>query len=341
MLLLSASSVPAWAQDVIYFVNGDRLTGKIKTLGRGQLVIDVPTIDGDAHLDWRKIARIDSARVFQFHTTRGDSFSGRIVKDFDPGSDIDEVHIVTPQGDRLVRGDDIVSASQTVGTEGVRQWQANIGAGMSLAKSHNQKQFNIDGSANYQTTNYRMTASVSSIFATQEEATNTNRQDLNFAFQRRLTRNWLFGNITGFQHSQEQQLERRIMVGGGPVRSIVNTNRMTLFATGGAIWNHERYQADSTQENPLVNQVEGFGGVSFSLFRFRVMSLDSTFRVFPSISVAGRVRGDFNSSMRIRLVRGRNLWWNLGTGLLFDSAPPTNGKATDYSATTSLSFSFP
>jgi hypothetical protein len=342
--LIAAAAIgltaPVQAQDVIYFVNGDRLSGKIKTLGRGQLILDAPAMDGNANIDWNRIARIESERVFQFQTTDGERFSGRIAKDARADSPVGEIHIILPLGERRLHQEDIVSASQTLG-EGVRLIEANVGAGFSIAKSNDQKQFNVDGSFAYQTTNYRMTSSVSSIFSTQTSSTNTNRQDLNFGFARSISRNWQAGAIAGLQQSEEQQLDLRLTVGGGPVRTIVNNNHMALYAMGGAVWNHERYREDSGQEQLASGQVEGVASVSFSYFRFRKMKLDSTLRVFPSITIGGRVRGDLNSSLRIPLGRARKLWWNLSSGLLFDSSPPTNGKGTDYVTTTSVSFAFP
>jgi hypothetical protein len=339
-LTIAGLALPVHAQDIIYFANGDRLSGKIKTLARGKLVFDAPAMDGDANIDWKRIDRIESARVFQFETKDGERFSGRIAKDTGPDAGVDEVRVIMPQGDRRLHQNDIVSANQTTGA-GVRFFEANVGAGVSLAKGNNLKQFNLDGSLLWQTTNYRVNTSVSSLFSTQTSAANTNRQDLNFGFARSISKNWYAAAISGFQKSDEQQLDLRVLVGGGPARMIVHNNHMMVYAIGGVILNHERYQQDSGRQQPVVEQVEGLAGLNFSYFRFRNLALDTTFQLFPSFTTAGRVRGDFNTNLRVRLVRGKGLWWNLSVGLLFDSQPPSNGKATDYATTTSLSYSFP
>jgi hypothetical protein len=116
---------------------------------------------------------------------------------------------------------------------------------------------------------------------------------------------------------------------------------MRLFANAGVVLNHERYQPDANRAQPVDNQVEGMAGLTFSFFRFRMLEVNSSFRLFPSISDAGRVRGDFNADLRLRLVSGKKLWWNLSTGLFFDSRPPTGSSGTDYATTTSVSYSFP
>jgi hypothetical protein len=72
--------VPAKGQDVVVFKNGDRLSGTIKYLDHGQLIFSSPLIDGDAKLNWRQIARVESERVFQLQTIAGERFLGRIGK---------------------------------------------------------------------------------------------------------------------------------------------------------------------------------------------------------------------------------------------------------------------
>jgi len=339
-LAVCGLAAPVRAQDVIYFANGDRLSGKIKSLGQGQMIVDAPTMDGDAHIGWRLIDRIESERYFQFQTRDGSRFNGRIAKDSGPGASPDEVRIIMPDRDVRIRQEDIVSASQT--TRGDYRWiEAHAGMGVSLAKSNNQKQFNVDASLLYQTTYNRITSTINTLYSTQTSSVNTSRGDLNFGYARNITRNWLAGALAGFQQSQEQKLDLRVIVGGGPIRVIVNNGKMRLLASGGVILNHENYQADSGNEQPVVKQAEGMAGMSFALFRFKKLTLESSFRVFPGITVSGRVRGDFNNSLRIKLVRAKGLWWNLSTGLMFDSHPPTNGKGTDYVTTTSVSYSFP
>jgi hypothetical protein len=63
--------------------------------------------------------------------------------------------------------------------------------------------------------------------------------------------------------------------------------------------------------------------------------------VFPSLTVRGRVRLDWRSNLRLRLIKGRNFWWNFSHTLNLDSKPPSEASGTDYVTTTSLSWSFP
>ena len=61
----------------------------------------------------------------------------------------------------------------------------------------------------------------------------------------------------------------------------------------------------------------------------------------PSITNAGRVRGDFNATLHWRLIEGRNLWFDLTQAVNYDSRPPVNAPKTDYVTQSTLSWSFP
>lgn len=333
-------AAPVKAQDVIHFLNGDRISGTIKTLGQGQLVLSADAVDGDMKIDWKLISRIESDRMFQFKRKDGARFSGRIAKDAGPDAARDELLIISPQGGQRLHQDEIVRASQTVG-ETDRFLQVDLSAGLSLARSNNQKQVDVEGSLRYQTTNYRLTSSGSSIYGTQTSTASTNRQDLSVSFARNISRTWLLGTLAAFQKSEEQQLDLRTVFGGGPSRRILDGNHVMLYATGGVVWNHERYKPESGHENPVVNQVEGLAALDFSYFKFKMWKLDSNFRLYPGITVSGRLRGDVNSSFRVRLVKGKNLWRNFSTGLSFDNKSPTDTHGTGYVTSTSVSYGFP
>jgi Protein of unknown function, DUF481 len=327
------------AQDVIHFQNGDRLTGTIKRLERGQVVFSSPLMDGDASIDWRGVARIESERTFQFQTSSGERFLGRIEMDASPEAAEDEVRIASPQGDRFVRQDEIVLATQTVkGLSGLLE--INLGAGIALSKSNSQKQFNADSGITYQTPRYLATAAVSSIFSTQEEATSTNRHELDLGFSRKLSRNWSTSLLANFLTSEEQKLDLRIVLGGGPTRTFVNNNRVVLYATGGAVWNSERFSPESGNV-PVNNQLEGLAAVGFNYFQFKQWTVESTFRLFPSITTGGRVRADWRTNLRLRVRKGKPLWWNFNQTINLDNRPPGDAPGTDYVTSSALSWSFP
>ena len=159
----------AAAQDIVVFDNGDRITGSIKSVEQGELVFDAPIADGDLHVNWARVARVESDRFFQFQTVTGERFLGRIRPETDPeaGTFVVEAGGVT----QTYRRDHIVSVVQTVGQlRGLLEVSA--GGGLSLSKSNDQKQFNADVRVGYQAPHYDIRGEVHSLFSTQREGAN-------------------------------------------------------------------------------------------------------------------------------------------------------------------------
>ena len=338
--LMVATALPflAQAQDTLIFTNGDRLTGKIERLERGKLSFDSPISDQSVQVDWNQIERVESQRLFQFHTKAGERLLGRIVE-MSHETAGDEIVILQGTSRRTFTHDEIVMASQTVrGVGGLLT--TRTGAGFSLAKSNNQKQFSAEASLSYETTGYLISADLNSIFITQQEATNTNRHNLRLGFVKNLSGHWGAGAISDFLTSEEQKLDLRTVLGGGPTYTLIRSDNVILGTIGGAVWNNERFDSEAGLDS-VNNEIEGLAGLDFSLFRFRQVGLDSTVLVFPSLTTGGRVRMDWTSTLRLRIIPSHKLWWNLNATINLDSDPPSLAPGSDYVTSTSITWEFP
>ena len=79
----------------------------------------------------------------------------------------------------------------------------------------------------------------------------------------------------------------------------------------------------------MAQTLEGIGGLleacagaEFSFCPFRQWNLDATVYLFPNFTAAGRVRTDWKTTFRVRLIPGRKLWWDIsGTASLGDKPP--------------------
>jgi hypothetical protein len=71
--LASIVSSPAFAReksDVVWLVNGDRITGEIKRLEHGVLRLGTDSL-GTVNIEWDDIKTIESDHEFQFERTAG------------------------------------------------------------------------------------------------------------------------------------------------------------------------------------------------------------------------------------------------------------------------------
>ena len=86
---------------------------------------------------------------------------------------------------------------------------------------------------------------------------------------------------------------------------------------------------------------DALGSLSYRLFKFKdpEISLTSSLAVFPSFSVADRIRVNYNITLKVEIIS--DMYISLDYYINYDSQPAsaTSGK-TDYSITTSLGYSF-
>ena len=79
--LASIASSPAFARektDVVWLVNGDRITGEIKRLERGVLRLKTDSL-GTVNIEWEDIQRFESVYEFQFERSDGKRVTGALV----------------------------------------------------------------------------------------------------------------------------------------------------------------------------------------------------------------------------------------------------------------------
>ena len=64
--------------DVLYMKNGDRLTCEIKDLDAGALHVSLDYVDGTISVQWSKVQRLDSKRLFIVKLEDGSVYSGTL-----------------------------------------------------------------------------------------------------------------------------------------------------------------------------------------------------------------------------------------------------------------------
>ena len=303
---------------------------------QGRVVFDAPVLDGVTRIDWGRIERVESRRVFQFQIRSGETFLGRIS----PKAEVKNSFTVETGGStREIGRDDIVIVAQTV--EGVGGLlEVSAGAGFTVTRSNNQRQTNAEAKLRYESPSYVLSGAISSLFTTQKNAERINRHDVNIGFRKKLRGNWSLGALNNYLTSTQQKLVLRVTLGGGPAYDVIRSNQMVFRMLGGSVWNNERFDQEFGVD-ASNNEIEGLGGFEFSYFHFREWTFDTSLYVFPSFTTAGRVRTDWKTAFRVRLIRGKKLWWNLNGTVNLDNDPPSTAPGNDYYATTSVSYEFP
>ena len=139
-----------------------------------------------------------------------------------------------------------------------------------------------------------------------------------------------------FQENEELGLELRSLALAGFGRHAIQTNTMELNLYAGLAENREDFEGTG-----LNNSTEALGGLQFALFKFDEPETDIKVNllVFPSLSESGRVRAEFDASLRRELVK--DFFWGISLYDSYDSEPLVEGSETnDWGVNTSVGWSF-
>src|SRR5262245_14445362 len=92
-ILLFAVQCMARSDDVVILKNGDRLTGEIKSLQRGELRFKASYMAESVRLDWTKIDQLESRGKFQIFLVDGKLFNDSVRMTASTSSETDNVVI--------------------------------------------------------------------------------------------------------------------------------------------------------------------------------------------------------------------------------------------------------
>jgi hypothetical protein len=329
-LILTGPPLMARAKtDIVVMNNGDTITGEIKQLVRGKLSLSTDYMS-TVEIEWEKVEEIRSEYFFEFQMDDGQRYYGYVEPAQDNQSAISGIY-------RSVTATNISIVGITPIEEGfLDRLKLSADFGFNLTKSQKQTQYTLNVDSRYRVEKYEATANLSSLFNSREESPVTKRHDLTLQFLRFLPKRWYVGALSRFNHNEEIALDLRSTAGGLVGRALILNNHLVLAAFGGATATRERFF-----EQAPTWAGEALTGTRFETFRFRrpEMDLVVNFFLIPSLTVSGRVRSEFDSKLRIELIK--DLYWSFSFYHQYDSKPASpDTPKDDYGLVTSVGYKF-
>jgi hypothetical protein len=306
---------PARAQktDIVTLANGDRITGEVSTLSRGQL--EYKTDDqGTLYIEWDKIATVTSTGQFEVGTSDGQRFVGSLGSE--PGR---VLLVVAATGtERLLMPD--VTIITKIGRSFWTKLDGSIDVGFSYTKSSDIAQLNLNMSTIYRSPSFeaRLTGSGTATQTGDEEEGRDDRGTLQMSYLRYRGARWFVGGGAGVETNESLGIKLRTQVSGAVGQRLVNTNRAQLSVGGGVSVNDEH--GVDTEPTQNVEGIMTFR-TSYYAYDYPKTNIDLSFQYFPSLSDFGRQRIQFDSSFR------REIWKDVFLAVnafdTFDSQPPS------------------
>jgi hypothetical protein len=335
ILLVVLTALAKEVDDVVVLKNGDRLTGEIKGLQRGELRVKSDYMAEAVRLDWAKVERLESKSTFMIWLV-----DGKLVTD---------VMRLLPTNSGKVANFVIGNSNQTIRVNQLdviriapadihfwKRLEGSIDFGFSFTSGNDQYQTQLAATTTYRTGNHSFTASIDSALSGQTEGTSLTRNQFNFDYRKRLTSRWYVGGLLDLLRSDQQSLKLRTSVGALLGYNLQQTERTRLSIFGGAVGTRENYS--ESLGRPKSTNADAIAGADFVTFRFNKTDIRSRLSLFPSMTTPGRTRLQATSDLRIKVVK--DLWWGFHIYENFDSKPPVRADKNDLGVSTSIGWKF-
>jgi hypothetical protein len=330
--LLAACSATAWAAktDIVLLKNGDRVTGEVKNLERGKLTLSTDSM-GTVYIEWAEIKEIFSSTGQAIELTNGQRFYGPLAK----GEDNEMMVVKTEQGPVGVSAVDIVNM-YPVEAGFWDRLDVSADLGFSWDKGSAVGKYNLGVTTELRNPRYLSRASFNSEVTSQEGRDDTSRATLDathLVFRQNKRYHAFLGNM---ENNDELGVDLRVLVGAGYGAVPIRSQHNWLSIGAGLAVNHEIPVGGDSETN-----LEAVGMVTYDYYKYSdpERSLRSDFRVFPSLTDAGRWRATFDTDFRLELVS--DLFWKLAFYASYDSDPlSVEGASSDYGVTSSLGYKF-
>lgn len=325
--------------DVIYMINGDRVTGEIKEMQQGQLRLSSVSM-GTILIKWSDIDRIESAKYIQAEMLDGERYFGQV-----PASESSGVMTVSTvsgavqelEHRNIARLDPIKMKPSF--------WEKldnTLSLGVTFTKASDILQWNVAASTEYRTRAYRASLSFDTMITDNRAANSTTRRgELTADYSRYLPDRFFWFGSGSVQTNDELGIDRRFLGTIGLARYVWQKQSSEFVVGLGVAGNLETSIGDNNQTSTEKANAEGVVQANWSYFKLHSpkSNINFLFQYYPGITDSGRNR--LNTNLRLRQEFVKDLFWSVNLYGSYDSRPPSGAVAKeDYGIVTSLEYEF-
>lgn len=333
IVLLGYSNLAAAQKtDLIYLTNGDRITGEIKSLDRGQLLVKTNSL-GTLYVEWTAIDHVVSDKTMQLELVDGRRIESSLG-DRELGQTLTAV---TGESEQQIAVEEVVRIDQLrVDRSFWQRLEGKVGAGLSFTKGSEVGQLYFLGNTKYRKVRSEYALNWNSIF-TKRPGSNTERGNIDLVYRRFRENRWFWTVLGGFDKNEELGIDLRTTAGGGLGRFLKKTNDLQFSLTGGVVATAENTIEGADNDTNL----DGLISADLSFFRFTTPKTNfrTSLRVWPSITDSGRVRANWDATIGQEVFTS-DFSLDLTLYVTYDSQPPIGAAGEDFGIVTSLNYTY-
>jgi hypothetical protein len=341
-------AIAADKTDILIFVNGDRLTGEVKSLERGRLRFNTDAT-GTISIEWDDVASLESKQNIQVETENGVRYLGHLSA----AADEKRLVVKMSSGPVVLENKHVILMTPI---EGVRRDRidGDVSAGYTFAKAKNVKTTNLSFDLNYRTESRIWSLDYDTLVTDSSEDDNEDddegaSEDLSLAleYKRLLANRWLAGGLVRFERNDELGLDLRSSIGAGVGRILRQSDNSSVSLTGGLFVSREDTVisdpdiSPQSEEHIIEDYLEASIHLTWDWFRYDTPELDlkTTLQIYPNLTDSGEYRGEFEIELKWEIIE--DFFWSLSITDSYDSkVDELEGEKNDYSIITSVGWDF-
>ena len=338
LLLVSLVGLGATAQaapktDVVVLVNGDRITGEVKSLEYNQLKLSTSNM-GTIYIEWDKVASLKSDQYLLLERIDGTRYYGQLMA----GEGESKLRVRHKEGEpaQLVEMRSVVRAQPIEGGDFIDRLDGYVSAGFDFAKANNRNSIDLAGGLSSRTRVRAWAIDGSANLTDDSTGATSERYQLQGSYRQFTRLRDFYQGFGGFDRNTELDLNLRTTVGGAYGRYFVQNNHSEWLGGLGLAYAHENYTGGE-----VVDSVSGVLSTTFRVFRYDFPETDiaGTLTLLPSLTESGRYRAEGDLRAKYEFVD--DLYFEFKVYGSYDSKPPlSESEQSDYGITTSLGYSF-
>ncbi len=333
MLVLLCIPLDAQAAktDVVVLINGDKVTGEIKSLDFAELRYSTDSM-GTVNIEWEEIVSLTSDQSLQVEVASGTRYFGNLVAASREGM------IAVGRGENIQEIELLHVVRITPIETDEKIWQRFEGSvkfGFDSDKASEVTSGYLNANVRYRARTYLLGLDISSSFTDQPGAETTENRSYGLNYQRFRANRWFTDWFGSVEKNDGQGIDRRVLAGGGLGKYLVQSNNNQFSLLAGLVATRENF----TGTDPNKTNAEGKIQVKY-LHRRNEPSSDIVFTtdIFPLLEDLSSFRSNSNLSMRRELID--DLFFDLSVYYTYLSDPPLGAAKDDYGVITSIGYSF-
>lgn len=331
MAVMPLAAVVAPRTDVVVLVNGDAVTGEIRSLEFGELRYSTESM-GTVNVEWEEIVSLRSSQSLQVEVTSGTRYFGNLLLTDSRGT------VGVGHGDNVREIDlsHIVRITPIETDEKIwHRLEGSVKFGFDTDKASEVTSGYLNANVRYRALSYLLGLDISSSFTDQPGAPTTENRSLGINYQRFRSSRWFTDWFASTEKNDEQGIEQRLSGGGGLGRYLIQSNNNLFSVLGGLVATRESFIGT----DPDTTNAEGKIEVKY-LHRRRDPDSDIIFAsdYFPRIDGFSSYRSNSDLTFRRELIE--DLFLDLSLYYRYLSDPPAGAHRDDYGFITSIGYSF-